>query len=165
MPLGFLAVEGCVDIDVVVPRQGDGCRNGDGDALVRRSEQEVWKGRHGGDRGGIRDAHAVERGSAAQGAEIEEIGTAASGLEHEFAESEDVLAQQQFEKTIAVHHMPSARRCSWKRLSIPDSARASISASVPPENGSFSAVPCTSMKPPSSIMTTFMSVSAVESSA
>ena len=47
---------------------------------------------------------------------------------------------------------------------IPDSASASSSSSVSRVNGSRSAVACTSTSRPSPVMTTFMSVSAFESS-
>ena len=49
-------------------------------------------------------------------------------------------------------------------VSIPPAARSSSSSSSSRENGSCSAVACTSTRRPSPVMTTFMSVSAVESS-
>ena len=90
--LCFLAVEGNVDVDIVVPRQRYRCGDGDGYPLVCRSEQQLGQRRHGGDPGGVRGAEPVERGSVAQGPEIEEVGAVTPGLEHEVAESENVLA-------------------------------------------------------------------------
>ena len=58
----------------------------------------------------------------------------------------------------------TAASCAAAISSIPPAARSSSSSSRSRENGSRSAVACTSTSRPSAVMTTFMSVSAVESS-
>src|SRR5262245_19754013 len=58
----------------------------------------------------------------------------------------------------------AAADCAPVRVPIPPDARSSSSSSSSREKGSRSAVACTSTRSPSPVMTTFMSVSAVESS-
>src|SRR5690606_10594266 len=58
----------------------------------------------------------------------------------------------------------SAARCKANSSSRPLRARASMALSSSGWNGAPSAVPCTSIKPPASVMTTLRSVSAAESS-
>src|SRR5690606_25100190 len=57
-----------------------------------------------------------------------------------------------------------AAACSRASSALPAAASASRASSSARENGAPSAVPCTSTKPPSPVMTTFMSVSARTSS-
>ena len=59
---------------------------------------------------------------------------------------------------------PSASSCARRRRSMPPPTSASISSSEARESGVRSAVACTSTRPPSPVITTFMSTSAVESS-
>src|SRR5699024_7017284 len=61
-------------------------------------------------------------------------------------------------------HDASALRCSSASSAHPFAARESSASSSSRPNGSASAVPCTSTKRPSPVMTTFMSVSARTSS-
>ena len=65
-----------------------------------------------------------------------------------------------------LHTRARATASSWAAVSssIPPAARSSSSSSSSRENGSRSAVACTSTSAPSPVMTTFMSVSADESS-
>ena len=60
---------------------------------------------------------------------------------------------------------PTADRCASRSRAIPPSASASSSSSEARESGVRSAVACTSTSPPSPVITTFASTSAVESSA
>ena len=61
-------------------------------------------------------------------------------------------------------HRPSASCCSRVSSAQPVDARSSSASSSDRSKGTPSAVPCTSMKRPSPVQTTFMSVSAVTSS-
>jgi hypothetical protein len=61
-------------------------------------------------------------------------------------------------------HQPVAAACASRSCSMPAAASASISSSEARESGVRSAVACTSTSPPSPVITTFMSTSAVESS-
>ena len=60
---------------------------------------------------------------------------------------------------------PSAARCAAISCVMPLCARSSMACISARLNGAPSAVPCTSMMPPASVITTFMSVSQSESSA
>ena len=59
---------------------------------------------------------------------------------------------------------PATRSCTCRKREIPISARPSSSSSEARESGVRSAVACTSTRPPSPVITTLASTSAVESS-
>src|SRR5690606_4904488 len=123
------------------------------------------------DRVGVKPPQLGQRIAGIEQAGIEEIRTLASGFEGEFAKAQDIQPQGKFDEITlitfhATHaaHQPRAFCCNWNSSFRPFSAR-SIMASISPRlNGSPSAVPCTSTRPPCWVMITFMSVSAPESS-
>src|SRR4029077_8603708 len=60
--------------------------------------------------------------------------------------------------------VPATRSCTWRSLEMPISARPSNSSSEARESGVRSPVACTSTRPPSPVITTLASTSALESS-
>ena len=65
---------------------------------------------------------------------------------------------------LPVARINATRSCTSRRRAMPPSARASSSSSEARESGVRSAVACTSTRPPSPVMTTLASTSALESS-
>ena len=170
MRLGFLAIERGPDVDAMVPGQCHGDRNGNRDALVRGPEQHVRSNGEVDDLLGVRLAHHIVARTVRDGPQVEEVGALAARLQDEVAEQQGIAFQHRPNEVLRcgsppVRHPASAWRWASNKVRIPASASPSSSSSCPRPKAPLSAVPWTSMKPRPSIMTTFMSVSARESSA
>src|SRR5690606_11766399 len=104
---------------------------------------------------GVLDAELV------LGADLE---TAAGEQRPEFLQLACVARGEHERPWRRVHRARASRWC-WSKVAIPPSARPSSASSSSRRKAWPSAVPCSSMKPPPSFITTFMSVSQPASSA
>ena len=166
MGLGLLAVEGRAHRAAPLG-QRDGGGHGDRNALVGGAEQHVEFEARGSDGVGVEAAEFGQLRTAADVAEIEEVGAAQPGLQLKFAKAQHALADHRGDEVGlrpgGIHSQ--AVLCSAMRSSAPCRASRSISENSASSKGAFSAVPWISTKPPDASITTFMSVSADESSA
>src|SRR5262245_13890966 len=140
-------------------------RDGDGYPLIRRPEHDIGcEIRHDQLRGVGASEHR-KTGAIIDRTQIEEVRTAASRFQREVTELEHTVFDHLRDELGNVCHAASnAARCNLNKRRAPSRPSSSIAASSASPNGSRSAVPCTSMNPPDSSMTTFMSVAAEESS-
>ena len=101
MRLGFLAVERDRHV-AAPPRQRDGERRGERDALVGRTEQHVEREPGRVQRIGVALAERGQRGPGVEQAGIEEIRAGAPGFQRELAEAQHAAIEREVEEAEAM---------------------------------------------------------------
>ena len=140
--LGLLAVKGRADRAAPL-RQGDCRGHGDRNALVGRAEQHVELEARGNDGVGVEAAEFGQLRTAADVAEIEEVGAAQPGLQFKIAKAQHLLANHRGDEAGlgAGGAHGQAVFCFPMRSSAPCRASLNISENSASLKGAFSAVP------------------------